>query len=233
MTGYPEPVDPWAGHTRETPVIFRDGGRRPLYGFVYELRVRGQRPDECPYVGKCEGSTPTAVADRVHGTSASAHTSRQSIARDPWKAGILPGRDGWRILERVYATGDPAEDDARLRRAEADWIDRKNATRNRVRPVRPFGAQPPRRPPAARPSTVRPRPRVQEIREMQRRRRARLVLMWLAVLAAVFTFFVFRVVNSMDLPWPAAPWIASPVVGFAAAWLLLSRLRKGWNRLVR
>lgn len=232
MTGYPEPVDPWAGHTRETPIVFRPGGRRPVYGFVYELRTRDQRSGECPYVGKCEGSTPTAVADRVHGKSASAHTSPQSIAKAPWKADILPGRDGWRIIERVYATGDPDVDDARLRRAEADWIDRRHAIHNRVRPVRPFGEQPRRRP--TRPAVANvPRQRVRSIREERLRRRARAVLVSLAVLAVVFTFLAARLVSAMDLPWPVAPWIVSPVLGLAAAWLLLSRLRKGWKRLVR
>src|SRR5689334_19792428 len=117
MTTYPEPADPWAGHSREVPIIYRDGGRRPIYGFIYALRLRGWTDERPPYIGKCKGHTPTAVNTRVHGRSRSAHTSPQSIAKDPWKADILPGKDGWMILERVYATGDEAEDDARLRRA--------------------------------------------------------------------------------------------------------------------
>lgn len=110
---------------------------RVVVGFVYELVLEGQRPGEHPYVGKVMGATKAAVTRRVHGNQSSAHTSLQSIARDPWKSRILSGTKGYVVLEVVRGTsGDKAENDRAVRRAEAFWIDRLNPTYNDVRPVR-------------------------------------------------------------------------------------------------
>jgi hypothetical protein len=231
-----QPADPWAGHTMEARVVADRRARRPIFGFVYELKVRAQEPSTCKYVGKCEGPTPKAVAERVHGTSGSAHTSPQSIAKDQWKADILPGRDGWRILERVYATGDDEHDNERLRRAEADWIDRKRPTENTVRPVRPFGARPhpkprvierPRRPAAYRPPTAR------ELKKRAQRRRARAKAMLLAVLALAGIVAVTWVINAMRLPWPAVTWTAGPAIGAALGWMAFEWLLNAARKVTR
>lgn len=198
---------------------------RPIYGRVYEVFLRGQDPSTHAYVGKVV--VPSTPELRIYGKSASAHLSPQSIAKDPWKAGIV----GYRVLEVVRTCGDTAEDDRALRRAEAFWIDRLNTLHNDVRPVRP-AAGAPRHQRASEPSgparIVRPRPPV-----AARQRRARRRLMMMLMLTAVFTFLAARVVLAMDLPWPAAPWIASPVAGVMAAWFLFQRAHKTWRKLTR
>jgi hypothetical protein len=233
------PADPWAGHTTESRVVADRRARRPIFGFVYELKTRGQAPGTSAYVGKCVGPTPKAVQERVHGSSASAHTSAQSVARDPWKADILPGRDGWRILERVYVTGDPEADEAALRRAEADWIDRKKTIHNGVRPVRPFGEQPrpvPRHrvaPQPARPRPVSAREQQRRAREAARRRRTAWRVVAVLLLAAVFTYLAARVVVNMHLPWPSVTWWLPPAIGVALAWVTFWRTSKAVKKLTR
>jgi hypothetical protein len=66
---------------------------RPIYGYVYELILAGQSDTDHSYVGM----TTTTIHRRVHGSSG--HASATDVARDPWKAGILPGRAGYRCLE--------------------------------------------------------------------------------------------------------------------------------------
>jgi hypothetical protein len=204
---------------------------RPIYGRVYEVRTSSQPPDSHAYVGKVVA--PTTVEMRIRGTSASAHMSPSSIAKDPWKADILPGRDGYRVLEVVRMTGDPAEDDRALRRAEAFWIDRLATLYNDVRPVRPATAL---RPPPIPVRTSRPAPARLTARErnaMVYRRRARRRLSMVLAMATLFTYLAARVMIAMALPWPAAPWIVSPVVGIAAAWYLFWRAHRTWRRLAR
>jgi hypothetical protein len=189
-----------------------------VYGRVYELFTT--RPDldgEHPYAGK----TRKTIHQRVHGRSSSAHTSAQSIEKDPWKARIRPGKAGYRQLEVVYATGDDAADERELRRAEAFWIDRLNTTHNDVRPVRPPVHRQPagtgrtaRR--ATRP-TVRP-PSRQQLAERKARARARRRVFAFLFLVVVATYFAAEFVVALRLPWPAAPYVAAPVVGTFAAW---------------
>lgn len=192
---------------------------RPVYGRVYELRLRGQADADHSYVGLTRQLT---IHRRVHGPSG--HTSPDDIARDPWKARILPGRDGYRQLEVVYSTGDPAEDERSLRRAEAFWIDRLRPIHNEVRPVRPFGDRP-----APRPVTA-PRPR-RAVAVRRRRRSAKPYV--LAALILTFTFLAARMVVAMQLPWPAAPWIAAPTLGVALGWTVFWRVHRAFRKLLR
>lgn len=187
---------------------------RRVIGHVYELITGDPQDGEHPYVGY----TTQTPHQRVHGPNG--HTSPASIAKDPWKARILPGKAGYRILERVRDTGEgDRANDAALRRAEAFWIDRLRPTHNDVRPVRPplheTGPVP----------LARPRGLTAAERErLARRRRARRRVIAFAVLAALGTFLAARVVLAMHLPWPAAPWVASPALGMAAAWFVFTAL---------
>lgn len=188
-------------------------GRREVYGYVYELFTT--RPDldgEHPYVGM---TTERTIHRRVHGPKG--HTSPASVAKDSWKARIRKGSAGYRRLETVYATGDPEADEASLRRAEAFWIDRIRPKHNAVRPVRParheqvtFPARPKRvqiaRPPSKRAEAA------AKARARTRRRVSGFLLLFVAV-TAVAAWFIL----SMGLPWPAAPWVASPVAGLLGA----------------
>lgn len=198
---------------------------RAIYGRVYELVLRGQPPDSHAYVGKV--TAPTTIHQRIFGRSASAHTSPDSIARDPWKAGILPGRAGYRLLETVYDTGDDAENDRALRRAEAFWIDRLRPTYNIVRPVRPAGSPPPQ---SRRPRRTSPARR-QSVRRRPRRKLAKPIT--LALLIAAFTFLWGRMLFMMELPWPQAPWVGAPVVGIATGWALFWKLHRAVRKILR
>lgn len=197
-------------------------GSRPIYGYIYEAIVSDLPLDQHAYVGMTE-QTPH---QRVHGPSG--HTSPASIAKDPWKARILPGRAGHRILERVRDTGDPAENDRALRRAEAFWIDRLRPLYNEVRPVRPPGtsAQPATRPRGNRSSAV-------SVRLPQRRKPVPPRAILCAVIVAVSIALVARFVVLMELPWPQAPWIAGPVLGGAFGWTSFWRIHRAWRRLMR
>lgn len=195
---------------------------RPVYGYVYGLVLAGWDDVRPPYIGKTVGSTEAAITRRVWGKSASAHTSPQSIARDPWKARILPGRAGWVRLEAVYSCGDPVEDDRALRRAESDWIDRRNPVHNDVRPVRPGG-----RPPRARKPAARPAPRARA----RRRKRPNGAAWAILALTILFAALIARV--AVYLPWPAAPWVVSPALGFTAAWSVFWRARRAARKLLR
>jgi len=214
----PAPADPWAGMTSEVPIVQRMPKRR-IHGRIYETIESGQRDGEHRYVGMTEQT----LHQRVH-ASPSAHTSRASVAKDLWKARILPGAAGYRLLENVYDTGDPAENDRALRRAEAFWIDRLRPTRNTVRPVRP---------PGDRPAPRAKGPTRQEIAEQRRRRRATRRLLAILAIGAFFTYLAARVVIAMQLPWPAAPWVVAPVVGVAAGWLVFWHLHRAVRKLVR
>ena len=230
IPGWREPVDPWPdaptvpfgvhdGHT--SPIGFRPAGvaawtpepaprRRTTFGRVYELFTRDQAPGTHVYVGKTEQT----LHQRVHGPSG--HTSPADMAANPWKAAILPGKAGYRLLETVYDTGDPDENARALRRAEAFWIDRLRPTENRVRPVRPPATEPqPHR-------AVRPPSRAQ-VAAHARARRERVRLGSFLVLALTLTVLAGRMIARMELPWPAAPWIAGPILGLAVGgWLFFS-----------
>lgn len=204
---------PRSGEFWPAPPVEDPPSNRPIIGYVYELITSSPQLDsEHPYVGKTE----TTVHQRVHG--AAGHTSPKSIAKDPWKARILPGRAGYRILERVRDTGEgDLANDAALRRAEAFWIDRLRTKYNVVRPVRP--AQQATARPAARRA-----PTQAQLRAMQQQRRLtrRLVAFMLLVLA--FTAVIGRVLLAMDLPWGAAPWVVAPAAGVLCGWAVFVRL---------
>lgn len=194
--------------------------RRVIYGYVYELITGDPRDGEHPYVGMTE----TTIHNRAHGSSG--HTSPEGVRRDPWKARILRGKAGYRCLERVYDTGDQDENDRALRRAEAFWIDRLRPTHNEVRPVRPplHEPQPARRAGATRtPGAVRTRP--------ARRIPGRAITF--LILVAFFTVLVVRLIVAMHLPWPAVPWVLSPILGVVLAWRVFWTLRRSIRKLTR
>lgn len=198
---------------------------RAVYGRIYELILRDQPPGSHAYVGKV--TAPTTIHQRVFGKSSSAHTSPESVARDPWKAGILPGRAGYRQLEVVYDTGDPAENDRALRRAEAFWIDRLRTIHNDVRPVRPAGGR--SRPRPHRPTVPRRAPLV--ARRRPRRKLAKPITLCLLVIA--FTYLSARLLLAMQLPWPQVPWVGAPVLGLALGWTTFWKLHRSIRRLLR
>jgi hypothetical protein len=193
---------------------------RPIYGYVYELILAGQSDTDHSYVGM----TTTTIHRRVHGSSG--HTSAGDVAHDPWKAGILPGRDGYRCLEIVRSTGDMGEDDRALRRAEAFWIDRLRPVYNDVRPVRPAGERIPRsrRPPAS--------PAPNRIAGRRRRRKVGKPIA-LALLIAACTYLSARGLLMMQLPWPQVPWVGAPVLGVALGWSAFWRVHRALRKLVR
>lgn len=180
--------------------------RRPVYGRVYELITGDPWDGAHPYVGLVRA--PRTITARVN-------EHRRDVDRYPWKAHILPGRAGWRQLEVVYATADPSADEASLRRAEADWIDRLRTTHNDVRPVRPPVNQVQPAPRAARPAA-----------KVRRRARRRVPVRPIAALAlmALSTWLAAWFVLAMRLPWPAAPWVASPLLGGAGGFLAFIRI---------
>lgn len=198
---------------------------RTVHGRVYELVTRDQPPGSHAYVGKV--TAPTTIHQRVFGKSSSAHTSPESVARDPWKADILPGRAGYRLLETVYDTGDEAENDRALRRAEAFWIDRLRPLHNVVRPVRPAGERGsrPQRKRGPNPPTLRPR------RRKPRRKLAKPITLF--VLISAFTYLSGRVLIMMDLPWPQVPWVGAPMLGLALGWSTFWKLHRSIRRLLR
>lgn len=138
--------------------------RRPVYAYVYELITGDPQDGPHPYVGKAKDPR-----ERVYGRRPTAHTSRQSVAKDPWKARILPAPHGFRTLETVPATGDPIEDERTLRTAEAYWMRKLKATHNDQRPAYDAAGRPVSRrltsPPAPRPGRVAPR-RTQQVRSL-------------------------------------------------------------------
>lgn len=192
---------------------------RQVYGRVYELITGDPQDGPHPYVGK----TVQTLHQRVH-SSRNAHTSPESITKDPWKARILPGRAGYRLIETVYATGDPAEDERTLRRAEAFWIDRLRPTHNQVRPVRPPVHE--QAPPKIRPAKR--RPALTATARAGRRR-----MLTFATMAVVAT--VFFAVQFAQVAWdePATPWIAAPVCGVGLAWAAYFAARNTVRRIKR
>jgi hypothetical protein len=189
-------------HDGDTQEIPRQAPGREVFGRIYELILDGQRADEHSYVGK----TTRTIHQRVHGRGG--HTSAASIAKDPWKARILPGRAGYRQLELVYCTGEGlAADKAALARAEAFWIDRLRTVHNDVRPVRP---PEPIKPP--RPSRRRPAPTA---RRKSRRSSGKLTA--LLLLFAVFTSVVAYVLMTAQAS-PPVVWVVSPAVGTLISW---------------
>lgn len=189
---------------------------REVYGRVYEpITSRPEVHGRHPYVGQ----TRQTVHQRVHGRGG--HTSALSVAKDPWKADILPGRAGYRVLKTIYATGDPGADQVRLDMAEAFAIDELNPTHNTQRPIRPAPEPRPPRPPSRR-----------ELAELSRRQRTRARLVCLLVVVAIFTVLAARVTSGMQVS-PSFPWFASPALGVALGWPTFWWLHQQVRRLAR
>jgi len=222
-----EPVDPWAGAPGDRSAAPEPRRRRMAFGRVYETIEAGQRDGEHRYVGMTEKT----LHQRVHGPSG--HTSPASVAKDPWKAGILPGRAGYRLLETVYDTGDPAENDRALRRAEAFWIDRLRPSRNDVRPVRPpVSARPVAPPPrAARPTA--PSLTYRERAARRKRRMAALKFFALIAAMALSVALAIRAAALLDLPWTQGPAILAAAAGAYVGWNVFWFLHKHLRKLTR
>lgn len=192
----------------------RPHGRPAVYGRVYEVFTRDPRDGEHPYVGK----TTTTIAKRVR-----RHKSTDDIARDPWKARIIDGPRGYRLLETVYSCGVVAEDARALARAEAFWIDRLRPTHNDVRPVRPRHGDPlpprPRETASRRRGGVRPRRRFPW--------RAALFL----ALSAMIAVPAALLAAAMHLPWPWVPYVSALVVGAPLGWRMTTAVLRGGRRL--
>lgn len=198
------PVDPWPdardGFTQPIPV---PGVRtRRVYGSVYELVTGDPQDGPHPYAGQ----TTTTIHRRVHGPGG--HTSPESIAKDPWKARILPGAAGYRCLKRIYATDNPGADQVRLDMAEAFAIDELKTTHNQVRPVRPAPG------PVARPAVAR-KPRKTPWRLIG------FLLVWVA-----FSIVAGRAAAAGHAPL----WIA-PLAVLIPAWLAFLRLHRAGSWL--
>lgn len=218
------PADPWAGTYDRPPAR---PGRRAVFGRIYETIEAGQRDGEHRYIGKTEQT----LHQRVHGPNG--HTSPASVAKDPWKANILRGRAGYRLLETVYDTGDPAENDRALRRAEAFWIDRLRPPRNKVRPVQP-PATAPRIAPPARPQ--RPARSASTYRERVARRKRRMAALKFFALIATMALAVAlasRAVMLLHLPWTQVPVVIATVAGAYVGWNVFWFLHKHLRKLTR
>lgn len=194
------PVDPWPdaqdGTTQPIPVS--GTRRRRVYGYVYELITGDPRDGLHPYAGQ----TTETIHQRVHGSRG--HTSAASIAKDPWKARIRPGRAGYRCLKVIYGTDNPGADQVRLDMAEAFAIDELHTTYNDRRPVRPATGPAPRRPKPERKPVIVPW------------RLVGFLLVWL-----VPSIVVGRIAVANHLP----PWIA-PLAVLIPAWLVFLRLHR-------
>jgi hypothetical protein len=184
-----------------------------VFGYIYETIERGQRDGEHRYVGKTEQT----IHERAHGRAG--HTSKASVAKDPWKANILPGRRGYRCLEVVRDTGEGYQANKRaLARAEAFWIDRLRPARNKVRPVRPPSNVPEPAPVAERAPLPLPR--------MSGRRVVFLLL------AAGWTWLLAVPLSAAHLP-ALVPWIACPLLGLMLSWKVMSAVTKRTDRARR
>lgn len=190
--------------------VSHPAARRPVYGRVYELFT--DRPDldgDHPYVGQ----TVQTIAARKCG-----HKSARSVARDPWKARIVDGPRGHRLLETVYASGDPRHDQAILDQVEAFWIDRLRPTRNGQRPVRPRPGDPlPARPRDARP--------------VRSRRPVPWRVALFLLLATATAVLAGRTVAAMHLPWPWVPYAAALAAGVPLGWRMTTAVLRGGRRL--
>lgn len=247
---FPEPVDPWPdaptvpfgvhdGHTSPLgfgPTPTPQAGKRPptwytgepgeLFGFVYEIVLPGQADAEHVYIGKTEGQHESDIVARLR-----EHTRPAEVARCAWKAGIVVGKRGYRILERVYSKGHGyLADDAALRRAEADWIDRRRPTENRVRPVRPraTGTPLPRRR-ASRPTSPRRQPRRRRNAADRRARRNGWTFLVLVVLLTTLSALRLHASGVTG----GTLWAASPMLGTGGAWFLFITARRTVRRITR
>lgn len=223
------PADPWAGRTREIPVVQRDAARhvvdqvrpsrRPVFGWVYELFTDDPRDGEHPYVGQVRA--PRTIVQRKR-----EHQSAGQVDRDSWKARILDGPRGHRLLETVYKTGDDYLDQRELDRVEAFWIDRLKTTHNIQRPARPRAGDP---------VPARPRGRGRATRRPARRPARRRPFNWrLAVFLMMFllaTAVVARGLVALHLPAPWVPWVLSLPLGAFLAWAGFGRLLKVGRKL--
>lgn len=207
MTSWGERETAGVWETDPEPLVAKPTGE--IFGYVYETIERGQRDGEHSYVGKTE----TTIHQRVHGPSG--HTSPRSVAKDPWKANILPGKRGYRCLEVVRDTGEGYQANKRaLARAEAFWIDRLRPLRNQVRPVRPPSNAPEPRPVAAERAPV-------------RSPSGRKIL--LSVLICLFTALVAMLLSAAHAPW-WGPWGVAPGAGLVVGWASFVRIVTAWER---
>ena len=209
--GDPPPDDPWL--VRES-VARADARRRPVYGRVYELFTDDPLDGEHPYAGQAKA--PKTIAQRQR-----EHMSPTEVARFPWKARIIPGPRGRRLLETVYATGDARADQAILDQVEAFWIDRLKPTYNIQRPVRRPGDPPSPRPRRQASPSRRPAPR--------RRHPWRVSLFLLVTVPLVLAAGL--AVALLHLPWPWLPFAAAPVLGGPLGWRLTMEILRAGRRL--
>lgn len=208
----PDEAHPGIDRRLDLPVRSPATTRRAVYGRVYELFTDDPRDGEHPYVGQ----TTTTIAQRVK-----RHKSADEIAKRPWKARIVDGPRGYRLLETVYSTGDCADNERDLDRAEAFWIDRLRPTHNDVRPVRPRQGDPlPPRPKESRGS-----------RPKRPRRRVNWRLSTFLTITILCVALVARLLTALHLPWPWVPWALSLPIGAAFAYAAFSRLLTAGRRL--
>jgi hypothetical protein len=230
----PVSVDPWAGHdgyTAEMPPVEpapdptpapQRNGRRKVFGYVYELFTDDPRDGEHPYAGQVRA--PKTIAQRQR-----EHKSRAEVGRFPWKARIIDGPRGRRLLETVYATGDDYYDQQILDQIEALWIDRLKTTHNRMRPVRPRHGDP---------LPVRPQEKARPVRRRPasppRRRVSWRVKVFLTFTVLLTSAFVIGL-SQLDQPYPWLPWALGLPAGVGFGWrgtmslLHAGRRLKAWR----
>lgn len=202
--------------------------RQEVYAYVYELVTGDPQDGSHPYVGKAKDPR-----ERVYGRRPTAHTSRQSVAKDPWKARILPAPHGFRVLETVPATGDPIEDERTLRTAEAYWMRKLKATHNDQRPAYDSAGRPvSRRLTTPRPAApARRARRTSASRRVQRARGCAFLSLFLAALFVLIRVCLAGGLSGVSL-WVVAPVSALFVAVYAFGRLdrLLARIQKGVRR---
>jgi hypothetical protein len=198
-------------------------GRGP-YAYVYELVTGDPQDGPHPYVGKAKD-----VEHRVYGRGG--HTSRDSVAKDAWKARILPAPHGYRVLETVPATGDPIEDERTLRTAEAYWMRKLRTTHNEQRPA----YDPQGRPVSRRLTTAPARPKPPSRAELAAASRRRAQNVRLALLSMLFVLALFPSMSILsDAQVTGVPyWTFGPGLALAAAVITLLWLDGLWRRITR
>lgn len=208
----------WGDPSPRTAAPLPPSGRRPasrtlVYGRVYELFTDDPRDGEHPYAGQVRAPKTIAARQREHRSAA-------EVARFPWKARIVDGPRGRRLLETVYATGDDRHDQAILDQVEAFWIDRLRTTHNGARPVRPRHGEalPPR-----------PRETWRPLRKPARRRQWRVGLF--AAVTLPLMIAAWLAVTAMAMPWPWLPYAVAPVVGVPLGWRVTMRVLTAGRRL--
>lgn len=226
-------ADPWAGRDvsgevrrrqreQATETVRRERSRR-IYGRVYELFTSRPADGEHPYAGKVKA--PKTIAQRRD-----EHIREAGEPGCEWKAYILPGKAGYRLLETIYATGDDRADEAALRRAEAFWIDKLRTTYNVVRPVRP----PHGTPLSTRPADSRPARGATP----RRAKRHRKPFPWRVLLFSAVTVPLMLMIGMLlaAVPvaqpwWDAVPFVAAFVGGPTLGWRVTAAVLRVGKRL--